>query len=151
MALAISLLIGVMIGTGIAFQSLHYAHRDDFVRANTRLRTGALIGGSVAMLCISWQLGWPWLSRTESVSEEVTQTIVETVQVPVQVTHWFFWTKTVKEAREVPKNVTVTVQRPVQTLRFSFWMVLPWLLVGWTTSSLVQRLVRLGWRWGFGA
>lgn len=63
------------------------------------------------MAMTTFTLGWPFTSVTVSVPEEVTRTVVDTVQVPVQVTRWIFFKSTRLEAQEVPKEITETIVR----------------------------------------
>ena len=91
-------------------------------------------------------LGWPFKAVSVSVPGEVTRTVVETMDVPVQITRWFFWKATRTETREVTREVKETVYRTEARSEFSAGLLLPMVAVGVLCYFLEKWAVLLAWR-----
>jgi len=147
-ALIICLLAGAFFGVIFGGRTaLRYARRHELENATRSLHAGALAAGGVAMISTTLLLGWPMKESTVAVPVEVIRTVVETIQVPVEVTKWFFFTSTTTKKQEVPKEITETVMRSHKVNEFSIWLLIPMLLVGFLGSWVYRWVVRMAWRW----
>lgn len=142
--LVVGMLIGFMAGSISSFQ---HARKDRFVEANRHLRRGAWAAAVTTVLLAFLLLRWPFIDESKNVPYEVTKTVVETVEVPVQVTKWFFWTSTELQPQQVPREVTETEFREQTVRRFSPLMLLPLALLGWAAYGIQLWIARMAWRW----
>lgn len=148
MALWLSFIVALSIGFRFGGRkSLSFARSDELARANRCLQRGAIIAAVSAVAMTSATLGWPFVSETKSESYEVTKRIAESVEVPVQVTWWFFWTVTEMRIQEVPKDIVETHFRETTVSRFSFWMMAPLGFVALSAYFAELWLVHFVWRW----
>lgn len=148
MHVLICLAVGVAAGMFLGgFRALRYARAQDFPQAIRTLRRSALAAAAVTALGSFLLLGWPLKSQTVAVPEEVSRTILETVEVVVEVPTWIFFTTTKTETREVPKVVVETIVRNEARDSFSPWLLIPMGLVAWGAVYLELRFVRLLYRW----
>jgi hypothetical protein len=92
-------------------------------------------------------LGWPFKEVSVSVPEEVSKTVVEIVEVPVQVTKWFFWKTTKAERQEVEKEVKETRYHTESKREFSVWLLIPMAGVGLLCYQLEKWTVQLFGHW----
>jgi len=148
MALLICFVVGSIAGILLGGRtSLRYARQYEFAKANKALRGGAIAAGGFAALCTTLTLGWPMKQSQASVPEEVTRTIIETVQVVVEVPKWIFFKTTKIEDTQVPKEITETVLRSTTVSEFSIWLTIPMIVVGFIGSRVYKVAIRLAWRW----
>lgn len=144
--IAISVGCGIGLATG-GWRSLKEARQGDLGKAVRSVKHGGRIAAVTAVAVTFLLLGWPLGNVSVSAPEEVTRTVVETVQVPVQVTRWLFWSTTRQEAREVEKQITETVVHTRTAQQFS-WLLLGGLGFVAAIANTAQRLlVRLLWTW----
>jgi hypothetical protein len=92
-------------------------------------------------------LGWPLKEVSHSVPEEISKTVVETVEVPVQVTRWRFLKTTKMETHDVAREVKETVFHSETRQEFSVWLFLAMAVVGCLCYLTEIGVVRLLWRW----
>ena len=85
-AVILGLVVGMVAG---GWQSLRLAREGDLKKAQGVLRRAAILAAGCGVLLTVPTLGWPFKAVTVSAPEEVTRTVVETVEVPVTVTRWF--------------------------------------------------------------
>lgn len=145
MALLICLAIGLLGGIYFGgWTTLRHARRHELESAARSLRWGSFAAGGFAMVCTTLTLGWPMKAIEISVTQEVTRTVVETVQVPVRT--WRFWT-TETEAQDVAREITEELVRSERVRQFSVWMLVPMAIVGVIGGWLFRWSVRVLWRW----
>lgn len=142
--LAAGMLAGICFG---GWKALRHARRHELEKASKSLRWGSFAAGGFAMAFTTLTLGWPMKESTVSVPEEVTRTVVETVQVPVEVTKWFFFKTTTTETQEVSKEITDTVARSHKVSELSAWLLIPMMIIGFIGRWLYRRVVQTAWRW----
>ncbi len=147
MAIWVSVCFGLV--TGLLFGGLgavKSARRGDFERANQRLRIGAWLSGICASLILALVTGWPFVSVTESVVEQVSRTVWETVEVPIEVSTWYFWRKTEIRTQEVAKSVHEPIVRFNVRRQFSILALIALLVIGWLGYKLQLGFAWLVWR-----
>jgi hypothetical protein len=118
MYILVCLAVGMFLG---GWRALCHARVQKFGNASSALRRG-VIAPALGTFVL---LGWPWKSQSVEVSEEVGRTIMETVEVAVEVPSWIFFTTTRTETREVPRVVVETVVRSETRNSFSLWLLIP--------------------------
>lgn len=142
------LVIGMIAGGfGGGFRSLRLARHGALSDASRLAKRSALVAGVCGAALTVPTLGWPFQEVTVSVPEEVLKAVVETVEVPVRITRWFFWTTTGTETREVSRDVWVTVNRTGASRVFSFWLLIPMIAVGLLCYYVEKWCVQVLWRW----
>lgn len=147
MAFWMCLFLGVFAGiTRFGRQARRQARDHRVDEATAALRKGALFSALFAMLMTVVFFGWPFHYETISVPEEVTRTIIETVEVPVVVTSWIFFSTTKLELQEVPRQVTETIVSTRRGTRFSPFLLLPMAIVGLCAHALHLRTMHWLWR-----
>lgn len=148
MHVLICLAVGVAAGMFLGGRrALRYARVQDFPQATRALRRSAVVTAVVTTLATFLFLGWPLKSQMIAVPEEVRRTIMETVEVVVEVPAWIFFTTTKTETKEVPKVVVETIVRNEARDSFSPGLLIPMALVAWGAIYLELRFVRLLYRW----
>src|SRR5688572_16189699 len=114
-------LLAALVG-GVFFggrQSIALVRQGDFAGADRALLRSGLVAAACGVLAASLTLGWPWKRESVSVPEEVTRTVVRTVQVPVRVTRWLFFSREETKSVEVADRVTETIWQAREQVRFS--------------------------------
>jgi len=120
LTLSIAVSLGAFFG---GWRSLRLAREGELQQAHRTLHSAALVAGVCGGLLTMPTLGWPFIAVSESVPEEVTKTVIETVEVPVRVTVWFFWTAIRMEPQAVPKSVSETIFHSETRQQFSFLLL----------------------------
>ncbi|HBN77283.1 MAG TPA: hypothetical protein DD473_16010 [Planctomycetaceae bacterium] len=142
-----NLLYILLAASGIAMisygsRAIKHARNQEFDRAFSCMRSSKLIAFTIAILATMLVLRWPLREKTVSVSEEVSKTVIETVSVPVQVTSWFFFTRTENQLQEVERNVIETVVSAKGVHVFDPWLIIPMLLIAlfaaWVQGKFIQ-------------
>ncbi|MBB01544.1 MAG: hypothetical protein CMJ47_02750 [Planctomyces sp.] len=123
-------------------RSIKNASADNFDDAFSCMRYSKVIAFLVAVLAVMVVLKWPFRETTRTVPEEVTKTVIDTVNVPVEVTSWFFFTQTENKLQEVATNVTETAITEKEVTVFDPWMIIPMLLIGFFAAWLQGKFVQ---------
>ena len=111
------------------------------------LRRGAVVAGIVTILLAFFFVGWPYESKTTNTPVKSIKRLYETVEVPVQVTWWYFWTITEMQLRKVPRDeVSITNEEQVVT-KFSVVRCAMLILLGVAVYFGELWSVRFAWRW----
>jgi hypothetical protein len=113
-------MIGAILG---GWRSLQLARRGELQQAQLSLHRAAMLTGTSGAALTFPTLGWPFITVTRSVPEEVTHKV------------FFFWT------------TTKTVIHNETGHEFSFLLLVPMVLVGALCYYLEIWLVRLAWRY----
>lgn len=140
--LIMACLAGVYWGGG---QSLRLARRGDFDQALVAERTGGLCAAGMAMLGAFVFLGWPFCDEQVSVPEEIARTIVETVEVPVAVPRWIFWTRTEMKATTQERTVVETIFHSRSVRHFSIILAAALGLIGGLAYFAHRGCLRVWW------
>lgn len=148
MAFWICCILGVLVGTiRYGTRALQHARENRFDEATGALQKGAILSGVIALFLTVVFLGWPFQSKTISVTEEVTRTVMETVEVPVLITYWFFFSAIEMRPQEVPREVTESIIRERLGRSFSPLLLVPMAIVGISASTMYLYGIHWFWRW----
>lgn len=145
MRLLACLLIGVAAGLVFGgWRALQYARRQDFTKAVGWLRLSAGTTALASAIALFTFLGWPWRAVESDVAEEVSHTVMESVDEVIEVPWlWFFKTKKTV-THEEPKEIKETITHHTTAQQFD-----PWLLpvmaamaaISWVLELAILRFV----------
>ena len=140
------LVIGAVVGTAFGGrQALRCARNHVFAKAARWLQVSAVAAAFASAIACSLILGWPWRSIESSTPEEVSRTVMETVEEVSQVPYWWFFKRNVTVAHEEPKEVTAIVMRATTVTVFDPLLVPVVLVVAGASSGLELAAIRLIW------
>ena len=144
----VSLLAGIIAGTVFGgWKAVGLARDGARPKARKWLRVAQWVAASVTVLALFGLKGWPFKSETISVPEEITRTVIETVEVPVEVTRWLFFKGTAYETQEAPRLVSETVYRDVKIRSFSFVLLISMGMAGLAVFCAEAWVIHLIFRW----
>jgi hypothetical protein len=79
--------------------------------------------------------------------ETVGRTVGETIEVPVRVTRWIFFTRPAVESRTVAKEITETAYSSGTHTAFHAWLLVPMFVAGFACLYAEKRIVQVCRRW----
>lgn len=127
--------------------SLSLARRGKLVDAARSARCGGLAAAIIAMIGATLVWGWPFYRAEVSVPVEIHRTVVEAVEVPIQVTRWIFWKRTVMTSEDRERDVVETTFQQHIAYHFSFWLLIGLLVIGGLAYFSYRGCFRLWWVW----
>jgi len=149
MRILLCLLIGLIAAmVSFGWRALSSGRAHDFDVATKFARKSTVVAFLIALISTTALFGWPWRPMKSSVAEEVSRTVVESVDEVVEVPTWFGLGKekqTVK--RDVPKTIIDVVQHPTTVYVFSIWMLIPMVVIGGAAALLQFKVLRFIWWW----
>lgn len=150
MAFWLAIVCGLVVGTALGgWKAVSLAKDDNYLRANRWLRAGCWTTVVVVLGMMMALRGWPFVTKIHTAMDEVTRTVTEAVEVPVEVTSWYFWTDTEIHVEERQKTVVDMVPSTTTTRHLSFVLLAAMGLFGAVAYQLEAWTVRLLWRfWG---
>jgi hypothetical protein len=143
LCLVVAVILGAIFG---GWRSLRLARQGELEQAHRMLRSAALVAGISGGL-LPWPiLGWPWLSISVPVPEEVIETVTETIDVPVTIWKWFIWPVSGVEHHETTKDVPKVTTHNETRKQFSFILLLLMVCFGTLCFYAEKWLFSFIWR-----